>query len=57
MKKGYTLYNNLTDYYFTNEIKVVSQISGKLIIIVFYNSSLDFYFIAPFIQNLVCAMK
>lgn len=57
MKNGYTLYNNLTDYYFTNEIKVTSQISGKLIIIVFYNSSIDFYFIAPFIQNLVCTMK
>lgn len=57
MKKGYTLYNNLADYYFTNEIKVASQISGKLIIIVFYNSSLDFYFVAPFIQNLIFTMK
>lgn len=57
IKKGYSLFANLTDYYFTNEIKIASVITGKIIILVFYHISVDFYFIAPFIQNLIGTMK
>ena len=53
INKGYSLFSKLTDYYFTKEIKIVSTILGKLALIVFYNVSFDFYFISPFILNLI----
>ena len=52
-QNGFTLYNNFTDYSLTKEIKVTSQKVGKLLLLFFYNSSFDFYYIAPFIYNLI----
>ena len=56
-KNGFTLYNLFEDKYVTHETKVVLRLIDSLVLIVFYSSLVDFYYIGPYLLNLISSIK
>ena len=56
-KNGFTLYNLFMDTYITHEIKVTFRFVDSLILTVFYSSLVDFYYLGPYLLNLVSSIK
>ena len=56
-KNGFTLYNLFMDTYVTREIKASFRFIDSLILIVFYSSLVDFYYLGPYLLNLVSSIK
>ena len=56
-KNGFTLYNLFMDLYVTRKIKASLRLIDSLILIVFYSSLVDFYYLGPYLLNLVSSIK
>ena len=56
-KNGFTLYNSFIDIYISNKVKVVLRFIDSIILIVFYSSLVDFYYLGPYLLNLVSSIK
>ena len=56
-KNGFTLYNLYVDAYIAHEIKAVLRLIDSLALVVLYSSLVDFYYIGPYLINLVGSIK
>ena len=56
-KDGFSLYNSFIDVYILPKIKVVLTQIDSLILIVLYSSEADFYYLGPYLLNLISSIK
>ena len=56
-RSGFTLFNTYMDVYASQKIKATVKTVGTLILVVFYSSLVDFYYIAPYIHNILSELK
>ena len=56
-KNGFTLYNLFMDMYVSHETKVSIRLLDTLVLMVFYSSLVDFYYLGPYLLNLVSSIK
>ena len=56
-KNGFTLYNSFIDLYVNPKTKVILTLIDSLILIIFYSSLTDFYYLGPYLLNLISSIK
>ena len=56
-KNGFTLYNLFIDTYISHQVKVVLRLIDSIVLIVFYSSLVDFYYLGPYLLNIVSSIK
>ena len=56
-KNGFTLYNPFIDLYINSKTKAVLTLIDSLILIIFYSSLTDFYYLGPYLLNLISSIK
>ena len=56
-KNGFTLYNPFIDLYINPKTKAVLTLIDSLILIIFYSFLNDFYYLGPYLINLISSIK
>ena len=56
-EKSFTLYNSYMDIYVSPKIKATVKSVGTIILLLFYSSLVDFYYIGPYIHNTLSQIK
>ena len=56
-KNGFSLYNAFIDLYVDPKTKVVLSLIDSIILIIFYSSLTDFYYLGPYLLNLISSIK
>ena len=56
-KNGFSMYNPFIDLYVDPKTKVVLSLIDSIILIVFYSSLTDFYYLGPYLLNLISSIK
>ena len=56
-KNGFSLYNPFIDLYIDPKTKAVLSLLDSLILIIFYSSLTDFYYLGPYLLNLISSIK
>ena len=56
-KNGFSLYNSFIDLYVNQKTKVVLCLIDSIILSIFYSSSTDFYYLGPYLLNLISSIK
>ena len=56
-KNGFSLYNPFIDLYINPKTKVVLCLIDSIILSIFYSSLTDFYYLGPYLLNLISSIK
>ena len=56
-KNGFSLYNPFIDLYINPKAKVVLCLIDSIILSIFYSSLTDFYYLGPYLLNLISSIK
>ena len=56
-KNGFSMYNPFIDLYVDPKTKVVLSLIDSIILIIFYSSLTDFYYLGPYLLNLISSIK
>ena len=56
-RTGFTVFNTYQDEYASQKIKATVKTVGSLLFVIFYSSLVDFYYIGPYIHNIISEIK
>ena len=56
-RTGFTVFNTYQDLYASQKIKATVKTVGSLLFVIFYSSLVDFYYIGPYIHNIISEIK